>query len=635
MPRNYKRKTNRRQWSEESLKAALQAIEEGSRSCYAASVEYQIPEATLRRYRNKKARGIELPEHAGRFKSTFDAQQTRNFVEYLTDCNSRGLGLTSIQVRKLAFQFAEENGLEHRFNRETKSAGVDWFDGFKAANNLSLRNPEATSIARLRGFNKVAVQKFFTILREVKQKYNFKADRVYNADESGLSTVPTKLPKIVTPKGQRRVAKIVSSERGRTTTLVCAMNAVGSYVPPFFVFARKRMKPELLYGCPAGAEGIAQASGWMTSDSFLAYLKHFANFTKPSIDDPVLLLVDNHSSHISLQGINYCREKGIILVGLPPHTTHRLQPLDVAFFGPLKVYYNQACDAFLVNNPGTAISERNLGPLFSEAYGKAATVNNAVKGFKACGIEPFNPFIFEDHDFSPAATTEREDPHEVAEPVLANNHSVEDDLQSDSDDDIALSIIAKNIEAHKTPEQNKPEVLTVTEPAVEELESVKRKLFISNDKKGFKEIRPMPIAHRIPTTRKKMSASIISSTPVKKSLEIKESERAEKEMNKKLRMKKKLKETNKKTPKQKGKKELENNIISSISLVPEQAGPSGLNIQKAALENDTRKYICPACNEIYEDPPTENWIQCSSCKSWWHEDCSSYDTGDFCCDFCI
>lgn len=111
-----------------------------------------------------------LPEYASRFKSTFNAQQIRFLVEYLRDCNYRRLGLTSIQVRQLAFQYTEENGIEHILNSETKWAGIDLFEGFKAANTPSLRNPEATSIARLRRFNKIAAGKFFTILIEVKQK---------------------------------------------------------------------------------------------------------------------------------------------------------------------------------------------------------------------------------------------------------------------------------------------------------------------------------------------------------------------------------------------------------------------------------------------------------------------------------
>ncbi|KAK4875122.1 hypothetical protein RN001_011544, partial [Aquatica leii] len=58
---------------------------------------------------------------------------------------------------------------------------------------------ETTSIGRLMGFNRVAVSQFFNLLREIQTKYNFSADQIFNADESGVFTVPTKLPKILTP----------------------------------------------------------------------------------------------------------------------------------------------------------------------------------------------------------------------------------------------------------------------------------------------------------------------------------------------------------------------------------------------------------------------------------------------------
>ncbi|KAJ8936813.1 hypothetical protein NQ318_015280 [Aromia moschata] len=139
MPRIYKPKTNRTKWNDDALKAAINEVREGSLSCNAAAITYEIPAPTLRRLKR--------------------------------------------------------DALEHRFNRESKAAGTDWFKSFSARNNVSLRNLEATSIARLRGFNKIAVEQFFTILKEIKTKYYFKADRIYNADESGISTVPTKLPK--------------------------------------------------------------------------------------------------------------------------------------------------------------------------------------------------------------------------------------------------------------------------------------------------------------------------------------------------------------------------------------------------------------------------------------------------------
>ena len=60
-----------------------------------------------------------------------------------------------------------------------------------------------------------------------------------------------------------------------------------------------------------------------------------------------------------------------------------------------------------------------FGKLFSEAYNRVATVENTIKDFNACSIEPFNPNIFSDHDFASTKVTER--PIENVEKYCQNN----------------------------------------------------------------------------------------------------------------------------------------------------------------------------------------------------------------------
>lgn len=59
-------------------------------------------------------------------------------------------------------------------------------------------------------------------------------------DESGLSTVPTKLRKVIGTKGHS-VSKIVSAERGLTITVICCMSPAGNFVPPALIFYRKKI----------------------------------------------------------------------------------------------------------------------------------------------------------------------------------------------------------------------------------------------------------------------------------------------------------------------------------------------------------------------------------------------------------
>ncbi|GFV84381.1 uncharacterized protein TNCV_2044291 [Trichonephila clavipes] len=44
--------------------------------------------------------------------------------------------------------------------------------------------------------------------------------------------------------------------------------------------------------------------------------------------------------------------------------------------------------------------------------------------------------------------------------------------------------------------------------------------------------------------------------------------------------------------------------------------------------------ICPACEEKYCDPSTDEWIQCCKCQEWWHEESSNYENGIFIRDYC-
>jgi DDE superfamily endonuclease len=237
--------------------------------------------------------------------------------------SNRGFGLTPIQVREFAFEIAERNRLQNRFNAEARKAGQDWFKSFLEINpEVSVRAPEATSIGHLSSFNKPQVDRFFQLLGEVMTTHNFSASRVFNCDESGLPTVPTKLQKVVHLKGARRVPKVTSAECGTNVTVVCSMNAAGFYVPPVFIFPRKRFSSEQLVGAPPDSDGFCNGLGWMTTEMFIQYLKHFSKHVRPTKADPVLLIVDNHASHVSLEAVDLCREHCIVLLSLPPITLH-------------------------------------------------------------------------------------------------------------------------------------------------------------------------------------------------------------------------------------------------------------------------------------------------------------------------
>lgn len=243
----------------------------------------------------------------GRFRPVFNDEMEKALADYLLELSRRFFGMTTNQVRSLAFEFAEWNGLPHNFDRDLKMAGVDWLAGFRERhkNTLALRSPEMTSLGRIQVFNEVQTRQFFTLLGDLYKNHKFLP--MYNVDETGVPTVPTKLPKVLSAKGAKRVAKVVSSERGKTVTLVCSMNAAGNFIPSAYVFRRKTyaecccMQHDFLDSAPPESLGIAQ----MTQDLFPHYLGHFHKHTRASTDDPVLLISDKHASHLSIAAIEY------------------------------------------------------------------------------------------------------------------------------------------------------------------------------------------------------------------------------------------------------------------------------------------------------------------------------------------
>lgn len=407
--RTPKRTSTRGKYGEQALSDALQALAAGT-SLKKAARDYGIPCKTLRRHRDNK---VSTPGKIflGGKRPTLSLEFEVELVSHIQNMERALFGLTTVDMRRLAFEFAERAKIEHKFNKDSKMAGNDWLRGFLSRHPvISLRSPQATSIGRAVGFNWPNVMHFFSAYKAVLlTNHSFTATTVWNMDESGITNV-AKPCKVLSTKGKRQVSKITSAERGSTVTVVYAMSASGQYLPPMMIFPRKRMVPALMNGAPAGAIGACSSNGWTDSRLFLQWLHHFVAMTRCSKEAPQLIIMDGHASHKSLEAIIYARDNGITLITLPPHATHKMQPLDRTFFKSLKVNYNRAADSWMTSNPGKRITFFEMAGLFQVAYNRAATVEKAVTGFRVTGIWPFNDDIFSDEDFAAAEVTEEPEP---------------------------------------------------------------------------------------------------------------------------------------------------------------------------------------------------------------------------------
>jgi len=229
-------------------------------------------------------------------------------------------------------------------------------------------------------------------------------------DETGVTTVQSP-KKVIAEKGIKRSNKVTSGERGVLVTVCCIINAYGYSFPPSFIFPRVNFKNHMLIGAPSGSLGLATPSGWMNSTLFVEVLDHFIKFTDCSTENPALLIVNNHGSHISLEYIDKAKSNGITI--LTPHCSNRMQPLDVSVYGPFKSN-NHSVDSWLQAHPGKTISIYEIAACVGKAFERSVTPSNIKSGFKSTGFFPYDEFIFNDDNFLVSSVTDRQESQHVS-----------------------------------------------------------------------------------------------------------------------------------------------------------------------------------------------------------------------------
>ncbi|KAJ8362735.1 hypothetical protein SKAU_G00115660 [Synaphobranchus kaupii] len=422
MPRFKPRKTNRGSVSAETLSRAADEVIRGG-AIKTTSRSYGICHMTLRRFvkarQDLEARGITALPHTGYRSHTkvFSEAQEANLVSYLKRAAQLYYGLNCKEVRKLAYELAKKNNCKYAASWEAVGmASQYWMTAFsKRHPSLSIwarKGKEATSLSQATSFNAHNVSAFFDNLANVLGRHPFTASTVWNVDETGISSV--QVPDTVVAEQD---GAVTSAGRGQLVTMALAVSAEGLTIPPHFVFPRKKLHPLLLRNGPAGSVGTANGSGWMQGDDFVVFLQHFTARVKPTPERRVLLLLDNHASHLSLKSIDYCRSNNITLLSFPPHCSHKLQPLDRSVFGPLKRFLDTSVDGWMRANPGSTLSIYDVAGMVRQSLPLAATPGNIQAGFRCTGVWPYNRAIFKESDVSPSFVTDRPPPPALSDPV--------------------------------------------------------------------------------------------------------------------------------------------------------------------------------------------------------------------------
>ncbi len=389
--------SKRKQWNEEDMGKALEAVKKSEATVSKAAKQFNVPRKTL----DDRVKGRVCHGSKSGPATVFTSAEEDILCNYLIYVAERGFPLTRRMVMAYAWSLAKKLGRADRFNKDV-GPGEHWWSNFRKRHPfLTLRKLDKLDRSRARNCDPVVINKHFELLKKVLDENNLTKfpRRIYNCDESFLPLDGSREKGVTHKKSKCMYAQV----NGTTEhiTMLCGASAAGVALPPMIIYPKAFPGGAYTFKGPDDAVYAKSESGWVDSDLFLAWMKKI--FLVHAVSQrPVILIVDGHGSHVNLELIDLARNNNIILFCLPPHTTHLLQPLDVSVFKSLKDNFYRSLRAFCFVKKSFVVSKKEFASVVKEPFEKALCITNIKAGFRKCGIYPFNPDVIDKAKLKPS-----------------------------------------------------------------------------------------------------------------------------------------------------------------------------------------------------------------------------------------
>ena len=140
--------------------------------------------------------------------------------------------------------------------------------------------------------------------------------------------------------------QVMNHTKAGVSIMFCG-KAEGELLPPYCVYkSTSVIMDSWVRGAPPGTKFNRTRSGWFDKGTFECF---FNDILLPRIkkqDSAHAMIGDNLSSHISESVVRKCEKHNIKFICLLPNSTHLTQPLDVAYFKPLKTSWRSILNDF-------------------------------------------------------------------------------------------------------------------------------------------------------------------------------------------------------------------------------------------------------------------------------------------------
>ena len=143
--------------------------------------------------------------------------------------------------------------------------------------------------------------------------------------------------------------------------------------------------------------------GWMDQElGELWMMKDFepATAVRNTTQCHRLLILNGHNSHCTYRFCKFAADHKIIVICLPSHTMHALQPCDIACFGPLASTWKSEVN--LASADYVEITKWNLLVFYGKARECTLKKTMISSAFAKTGIWPVNRHVLDPSVFEPS-----------------------------------------------------------------------------------------------------------------------------------------------------------------------------------------------------------------------------------------
>jgi len=387
MVRKYKPKPgvkSRRKHNKDNIMKAVAAVENGL-PYRKAEQQFDIPKSVIERHLKDRNTGP-----AGKPVALGD-QIEEMLVKRIITCGEWGYPMDCLDLRIIVKGYLDRRGISIP-SFKNNMPGIDWANSFLTRHKDALTLRMCQNIKRARAkVSPVTIRQYFDNLESTLNEVP--PSNILNYDETNLADDPGR-KKVILRRGTKYPERVMDSSKSAVSLMYAACGD-GTLLPPYVVYKALHIYDAWTIGGPKGARYNRSKSGWFDLHCFRDWFEKIALPHLKSLTGKKIMLGDNLSSHLSADVVKMCEENNIHFCFLTPNSTHLSQPLDVAFFRPMKVAWRKILEKFKKSGAGRkqASIPKEVFPSLLRELTNTMQENageNIRSGFEKCGIVPVN-----------------------------------------------------------------------------------------------------------------------------------------------------------------------------------------------------------------------------------------------------